>query len=105
MPRSMRPPGHRETVQVTRRGPDNVPEHSSRPAHLIACALWIGLAYGLVEGTGFMLLRLAPSTASTLNGTSPSILWVAPLEYASAFGLIGLLLAAANRLFPSLSWD
>lgn len=78
---------------------------SSQPARLIACALWIGLAYGLLEGIGFQLLRLAPWAASALNGTTPNILWIAPLEYAAAFGLIGLLVTVASRFYTSAPWD
>ena len=73
--------------------------------HLIACALWLGLTYGLIEGLGFSLLRLIPWAAAPLNGTTLHILWIDPLAYGTTFGLIGLTTAVVARARPTVRWD
>lgn len=72
---------------------------------LVAAAIWLGLAYGLVEGISYSLLRLIPWAASPLNGTTLDILWIAPLEYAAAFGLIGVVFGTAALASPRIRWD
>jgi arylsulfatase A-like enzyme len=75
------------------------------PRRIFACAVWIGLIYGLFEGAAYSVLRLLPWLASPLNGTTLDILWLDPLEYAVIFGGVGLVFAAASRLKPTSRWD
>jgi len=67
--------------------------------------LWLGLVYGMIEALEAMLWTLIPGGLSWQNGTAPPILWVAPLVYGAAFGLIGLLVAGLSKLLPRVRWD
>jgi arylsulfatase A-like enzyme len=67
--------------------------------------LWLGLLYGVIEALEAMLWTLIPGGLSWQNGTAPPILWVAPLVYGAAFGLIGLLVAGLSKLLPRVRWD
>jgi len=67
--------------------------------------LWLGLVYGLIEALEAMLWTLIPGGLSWQNGTAPPILWVAPLVYGVAFGLVGLLVAGLSKLLPRVRWD
>src|SRR4026209_692071 len=67
--------------------------------------LWLGLVYGVIEALEAMLWTLIPGGLSWQNGTAPPILWVAPLVYGAAFGLIGILVAGLSKLLPRVRWD
>ncbi len=75
------------------------------PRRLLACSLWIGLAYGLTEAIGLSLIRLIPWAAGPLNGTTLGIFWMAPLEYVVVFGAMGVVFALLSRLPVNLRWD
>lgn len=75
---------------------------------LLLLGLWLGLAYGLLEAAGFVVLSLIPGALSWRTGSSIQILWVGPLVYAAAFTVITLALAGlaalTERVRP-LPWD
>ena len=85
------------------------PSQSSAPRiaglPLALFGLWLGLVYGVIEAVEAMLWTLIPGGLSWQNGTAPPILWVAPLVYGAAFGLIGILVAGLSKLLPRVRWD
>ncbi|HEX6210233.1 MAG TPA: sulfatase [Methylomirabilota bacterium] len=78
---------------------------SRAAAGLPLMGLWLGLAWGLLEGAGVTALGLVPGALSWRNANTTALLWFAPLYYGVLFGLLGLVLAGAARLAPRIRWD
>jgi glucan phosphoethanolaminetransferase (alkaline phosphatase superfamily) len=75
------------------------------PRRLLQMGAWMGLAYGLLEGLGFSVLRLLPWVMSPVNGTSAYILWIAPIYYAAIFVVVAGGFVALARCFRRVAWD
>jgi arylsulfatase A-like enzyme len=72
---------------------------------LIAIAVWLGLAYGLIEAAALRSLAFVPIAAAPLNGTTFDILWFDPLVYAAVFAAIAVLILVLRTRRPSVDWE
>jgi arylsulfatase A-like enzyme len=64
----------------------------------VAFGVVLGLWYGLLEALAFETARLVPGALSWRAANASPVLVVAPLFYAVAFGVLGLLAAGVGRL-------
>ncbi len=64
-------------------------------------ALWIGTAFGLLEGAVLVWTRAWPAIQAA-HKLSPDVLWIAPLVQIVLLGLAAIGLALAARVVPAL---
>ncbi len=67
---------------------------------VVIAALWVGLAVGLVEGVGWMIVQ----RFGRLTNLWTQVLWIAPVLDGLLFLALGLFLAAISRLLPRKVW-
>lgn len=72
---------------------------------LLVLALALGLLYGFIEAAEVLALSQIPGALSWRTGNSPQILWVAPMFYAVAFTVIGVVVTALAAMFPRALWE
>ncbi len=72
---------------------------------MLATAVGIGLVYGLLEGVESLLLASHAGSLSWKNGSSPKIFLYAPLVYALAYLIIGVLCVGLSMIIRRWRWD
>jgi len=78
---------------------------SASPGQILVLGLFLGLVYGFAEAAANGVFSLVRGALSWRSANAAPIVWVAPLGYATAFGLIGVIAAALARIAPRRSWD
>jgi arylsulfatase A-like enzyme len=78
---------------------------SSRTGSIVRLSIAIGFIYGFVEAAEVMVLYNVPGALSWLTGNTPEVLWLAPVFYAVAFGIVGVAFATLARVFPRIDWQ
>lgn len=78
---------------------------STPVTRLLAIAAWMGLAYGIVEGTESFILSLIPNALSWRNGNSVEAMMVMPVLYLVAYLALGFLFLPLALLIRRTWWD
>lgn len=78
---------------------------STPVTRLLAIAAWIGLGYGIFEGTESFILSLIPNALSWRNGNSVEAMMVMPVIYLVAYLALGFLLLPLALLIRRTWWD
>ncbi|MFQ5745774.1 MAG: sulfatase [Gemmatimonadota bacterium] len=82
------------------------PSRRGAPAGaVLALGLWLGLAYGLLEGLEFTVLGAIPGALSWRTGNSLQVLWVAPIVYGVGYAAFSLPFAALARVRRGVRWE
>jgi len=82
------------------------PRNSPTPVILLlAIAAWMGLAYGLFEGTESFVLSRIPNALGWRNGNSVEAMMVMPLLYLVVYLALGVLFLPLTLVIRRARWD
>ena len=82
------------------------PRNSPTPVILLlAIAAWMGLAYGLFEGTESFILSRIPNALGWRNGNSVEAMMVMPLLYLVVYLALGVLFLPLTLVIRRARWD